>query len=412
MCSLSKCVNSKRSMFCVAQTSRSLRDLRFLPTACPPLQGRAHHCQSCSAGIPPLYPTNYWLRGLSDRRSSGSGSNSVDSKTQAGASTKRTLPPSWRALSIRQPAKHPPSWEKRLPRPLPEQQRLACVERSIAELQLATVCKDTQCPNLADCWGGEKGATIAVQVLGDTCSHERRSTAAADAIRETPLPPDPHEPQRVAAAVAACAGIDCVAVTSATRDDLPDGGAQHIAETIREIRRRKPDLFVECVAPDFGGNLPAVATLAKSGLDVYTHCTEVAPTLAGDDRSREEITANTVRVLNHVTESSDRVACKVSMVLGLGETEDDVWETLVDLDNGQFILTAVTVAQYTQRSEEHKKIVGYIAEEEFQQWQINAHDFGFFRCEAGSEVRPCYRAGETYRRIRQAHVEARNSRWY
>ena len=146
---------------------------------------------------------------------------------------------------------------------------------SLRTLKLNTVCEEAQCPNIGECWNGSLG-TATVMLLGDTCTRGCRFCAVNTA--RTPPPPDPDEPENTARAIVAW-GPGYIVLTSVDRDDLPDGGAEHFAATVRTLKALKPSLLVECLTPDFRGDLGAVAHLASSGLDVFAHNVETARAL-------------------------------------------------------------------------------------------------------------------------------------
>lgn len=134
-------------------------------------------------------------------------------------------------------------------------------------LELSTVCQEAQCPNIGECWNAETG-TATIMILGDTCTRGCRFCAVNTS--QTPPAIDPLEPRNTAQAVASW-DVGYIVITSVDRDDLPDGGAQHFCETVKEIKKRKPELYVECLSPDFSGRLDLVKELASSGLDVFAH---------------------------------------------------------------------------------------------------------------------------------------------
>lgn len=151
--------------------------------------------------------------------------------------------------------------------------RYAEVKNSLRNLDLHTVCEEAQCPNVGECWSGGTGT---IMLLGDTCT--RGCMFCAVKTDSKPPPPDPFEPFKTAEAVTQW-GVDYIVLTSVDRDDIPDGGAQHFAHTVELLKHKKPELLVECLVSDFQGDKAAVATLAKSGLDVYAHNVETVERL-------------------------------------------------------------------------------------------------------------------------------------
>ncbi|KAK4479706.1 hypothetical protein RD792_015237 [Penstemon davidsonii] len=155
----------------------------------------------------------------------------------------------------------------------PQGEKYEEVKESLSRLKLNTVCEEAQCPNIGECWngGGDGVATATIMLLGDTCTRGCRFCAVKTS--RNPPPPDPMEPYNTAEAIASW-GVDYIVLTSVDRDDIPDGGSGHFAETVRAMKILKPDIMVECLTSDFRGDLKAVSTLVHSGLDVFAHNVE------------------------------------------------------------------------------------------------------------------------------------------
>lgn len=177
-------------------------------------------------------------------------------------------------------SKHPLSFTSTLPNTLPSSSKPQWLRQRGAQggkyeklkdqlkgLELSTVCQEAQCPNIGECWNAETG-TATIMILGDTCTRGCRFCAVNTA--QTPPVPDPLEPRNTAQAVASW-DVGYIVITSVDRDDLSDGGANHFCQTVKEIKKRRPELFVECLSPDFSGRLDLVKELASSGLDVFAH---------------------------------------------------------------------------------------------------------------------------------------------
>lgn len=159
-----------------------------------------------------------------------------------------------------------PAWLKAEP---PRGENYERLRDTVRSLKLATVCEEARCPNIGECWGGSKGtATATIMIMGDTCT--RGCSFCSVKTSRTPAPLDPMEPENVADAVNQW-GLDYVVLTSVDRDDQPDQGATHFAETVRRLKVKNPKLLVECLTPDFRGDLDLVGTVASSGLDVFAH---------------------------------------------------------------------------------------------------------------------------------------------
>lgn len=205
----------------------------------------------------------------------------------------------------------------------------AKIKADLRGLGLHTVCEEARCPNIGECWGGSSraAATATIMLMGDTCTRGCRFCSVKTS--RTPPPLDPHEPENTAEALARW-GLGYVVLTSVDRDDLADGGARHFAETIRRIKAKKPTMLVEALTGDFAGDLDMVRLVAESGLDVYAHNVETVEALTPYVRDRRATFRQSLRVLEHVkaVRGKEGIITKTSIMLGLGETEDEVWETL------------------------------------------------------------------------------------
>jgi len=271
-----------------------------------------------------------------------------------------------------------PSW---LTKPLRAGGRFGAVSRSLDRARLRTVCRESRCPNLTECFSR---GTATLLILGAVCTRACRFCAVGHGV---PGPPDPGEPSAAARTVADL-GLRYAVVTSVTRDDLPDGGASHFAATIRAIREISPDTAVEVLVPDFGGDGDALRTVLDAGPDVLAHNMETAPRLYPAVRPGADY-GRSLSVLRGV--DADIVA-KSGLMLGLGETDCEIEEVLCDLrDNGCDLLT---IGQYLQASQECLPVERYVPPGEFEQWRIRALGMGFRAVASGPYVRSSYRAGE------------------
>eukprot|EP01025_Chloroclados_australasicus_P053018 TRINITY_DN6200_c0_g1_i3.p1 TRINITY_DN6200_c0_g1~~TRINITY_DN6200_c0_g1_i3.p1 ORF type:complete len:325 (+),score=29.38 TRINITY_DN6200_c0_g1_i3:54-977(+) len=207
----------------------------------------------------------------------------------------------------------------------PQGQRYGYLKGQLNTLNLHTVCEEAQCPNVGECWNGDTG-TATIMLLGDTCTRGCRFCAVNTS--RTPSPPDPMEPENTAKAIAEW-GVGYVVLTSVDRDDLDDGGAEHFAKTVRILKDLKPSILVECLTPDFRGDLDAVKHLASSGLDVYAHNIETV------DRLQRRVRDSRANYLQSLDVLMAAKACgvytKSSIMLGLGETDDEIIDTMLDL---------------------------------------------------------------------------------
>jgi lipoic acid synthetase len=252
----------------------------------------------------------------------------------------------------------------------------------IGRLRLHTVCESAACPNVGECWNQR---TATFMILGNVCT---RRCGFCAVEKGKPLPVDYDEPQRVAQAAAAM-GLRYAVVTSVNRDDRHDGGAELFALTIHAIRNRIPGCGVEVLIPDFQGDLAAVETVMAAAPDVLNHNTETVPRLYRQVRlgARYE---RSLAVLAHARKVSPECPTKSGLMLGLGETMEEVLQVMRDLRvHGVGILT---LGQYLRPSPKHLPIVRYVAPEEFRELRDAGIEMGFAHVESGPLVRSSYHA--------------------
>jgi len=270
----------------------------------------------------------------------------------------------------------------------PQGEKYESLVGQLRGLKLATVCEEAKCPNIGECWNGATG-TATIMIMGDTCTRGCRFCAVKTDQRPDPL--DPDEPRNTAEAVASW-GVGYVVLTSVDRDDVADGGSSHFAETVREIKKRAPHVLVECLTPDFSGDLSLVTPLATSGLDVYAHNVETVRRLQGRVRDPRAGYDQSLSVLRAAKATG--VLTKTSIMLGLGEKDDEVLETMRDLrDVGVDILT---FGQYLKPTERHLDVVDMVHPEKFDHWRFVGEEMGFRYVASGPLVRSSYKAGEFY----------------
>uniref|UniRef100_A0A8C3LES4 Lipoyl synthase, mitochondrial n=1 Tax=Chrysolophus pictus TaxID=9089 RepID=A0A8C3LES4_CHRPC len=227
------------------------------------------------------------------------------------------------------------------------------LKNTLRSLNLHTVCEEARCPNIGECWGGGEyaTATATIMLMGDTCTRGCRFCSVKTAKNPPPL--DPEEPYNTAKAIAEW-GLDYVVLTSVDRDDMPDGGAEHFAKTVSHLKERNSKIVVECLTPDFRGDLKAVEKVALSGLDVYAHNVETVPELQRKVRDPRANFEQSVRVLQHAKEVQPRVISKTSLMLGLGETHEQVLSTMKLLREAG--VDCLTLGQYMQPTKRHLKV--------------------------------------------------------
>jgi lipoyl synthase len=252
----------------------------------------------------------------------------------------------------------------------------------VSTFKLNTVCQEAQCPNIAECWGH---GTATFMLMGDVCTRNCRFCAVSHG-RVVTL--DPEEPRRVAEA-ALKMGLSHIVVTSVNRDDLPDGGACHFAETARALKALKPDCTVEVLTPDFQGDEEAVATVAQSPIEIYNHNTETVPRLYKRVRPGAKY-ERSLRVLQRAKEVRADLKTKTGLMLGLGETYEELLEVFGDLRAvGCDILT---LGQYLRPSKEQLPVERYVHPDEFVALREEALALGFRHVESGPLVRSSYHA--------------------
>ena len=301
----------------------------------------------------------------------------------------------------------------------PSGRRFTEIRRILDEHDLNTVCEEANCPNLGECWSGSGAAsgsttgsgtesgsgdlfdptaatsthdrgTATFMLLGDRCS---RGCNFCDVETGGMAPPDPDEPENVASAVAEI-GLEYVVLTSVDRDDLPDQGAEHFAETVREIKRRDPSILVETLIPDFRGDPDLVGTVIDAGPDVIAHNVETVQRLHWPVRDRRAGYEQSLSVLEQIADESDAYA-KTSLMLGVGEYAGEVYQTLSDLREAG--VDVVTLGQYLRPSRSHLEVSEYVHPATFETWRRVAEtELGFLYCASGPMVRSSYRAGELF----------------
>eukprot|EP00899_Mesostigma_viride_P012112 jgi/Mesvir1/20901/Mv07975-RA.1 len=284
-----------------------------------------------------------------------------------------------------------PDWMKRT---IPGGEKYTAIKAKLRELDLNTVCEEAKCPNIGECWGGgEHGtATATIMLLGDTCTRGCRFCAVKTS--RTPPPPDPEEPEKVSKAIAAW-GLDYVVLTSVDRDDLPDQGSGHFAETIRKLKQRQPSLLVEALVPDFQGVDEHIARVATSGLDVFAHNVETVAELQSTVRDRRANFKQSLHVLNYAKQVAPKgTLTKTSIMLGCGETPSQVVDTLKALRAND--VDVVTFGQYMRPTKKHMAVSQYITPEGFADYQRIAEEMGFRYVASGAMVRSSYKAGEFF----------------
>ena len=283
-----------------------------------------------------------------------------------------------------------PRWLKAAPADSDNYQRL---RSTVRELGLATVCEEARCPNIGECWGGGQDnlATATIMIMGDTCTRGCRFCSVKTSRAPPPL--DPEEPEKVSTAIAKW-GLDYVVLTSVDRDDLPDQGSGHFRSVVQKLKAKSPDLLVEALTPDFQGNQDLIKAVAESGLDVYAHNMETVERLTPRVRDRRAAYQQSLDVLKYVKSLETGCLTKTSLMLGLGETDEEIRQTLRDLR--AIDVDVVTFGQYLQPTKKHLPVKEYITPEKFEEWKVEGEAMGFKYVASGPLVRSSYKAGEFF----------------
>ena len=296
-----------------------------------------------------------------------------------------------------------PSWIRARAPQGPGYERLRGLMRG---LDLHTVCEEARCPNVGECWKGDQ-ATMTLMVLGEECTRRCRFCAVKTVQRAAA--PDPDEPANVGRAVAAM-DLGYVVITSVDRDDLPDGGAGHYARCVEEIRQRSPETVVETLIPDYQGG--ALEALMAARPDVLAHNVEVVPRLqrrVRDPRCSYERSLDTLRGARRLAQG---VFTKSSLMLGLGESHEEVLEAMRLLRAAD--VDFLTLGQYLRPTLNHAPVREYVTPERFADLEIEGRAMGFKYVASGPLVRSSYKAGEFFAarlvRARRREREAAGSR--
>ncbi|XP_048480900.1 lipoyl synthase, mitochondrial [Plutella xylostella] len=283
-----------------------------------------------------------------------------------------------------------PPWLKTT---IPTGSKFSELKAQLRSLNLSTVCEEARCPNIGECWsGGQHGtSTATIMLMGDTCT--RGCMFCSVKTSRAPPPLDPNEPAHTAAAIKQW-GLGYIVLTSVDRDDLPDGGSAHLAETVREIKKQNSEILVECLVPDFRGNKESIARLADCGLDVFAHNIETVERLTPFVRDRRAGYRQTLKVLQTAKDINPDLVTKSSIMLGLGETDEQVEQTMKDLRSVG--VDCLTLGQYMQPTKRHLKVFEYVTPAKFKQWEERGAELGFLYTASGPLVRSSYRAGEFF----------------
>jgi lipoyl synthase len=264
------------------------------------------------------------------------------------------------------------------------------VKQIVREHRLSTVCEEAKCPNIGECWNA---GTATIILMGAVCTRACRFCAVDTGNPRGWL--DAEEPENVAKSVALMR-LKYVVLTSVNRDDLGDGGAAHYASAIRAIKRVNPGTAVEALTPDFQGVIADVKTVLDSGLDVFAQNVETVRRLTHPVRDARAGYEQTIEVLRAAKDYKPQVLTKTSLMLGLGETDAEIRETLSDLRAAQ--VDVLTLGQYLRPTPNHLPVERFVTPEQFDAYRAWALDLGFLECVSGPLVRSSYRAEQALAR--------------
>ncbi|HSI22240.1 MAG TPA: lipoyl synthase [Methylophilaceae bacterium] len=292
---------------------------------------------------------------------------------------------------VPQPAMRKPEWIRMK---VPDSARFREIKQILRDNNLHTVCEEASCPNIGECFSG---GTATFMILGDVCT---RRCPFCDVAHGKPLPPDAEEPQKLARTIAQMR-LKYVVITSVDRDDLRDGGARHFVDCIRASREHSPSLKIEVLVPDFRGRLDtALAVLSEAPPDVMNHNLETVPRLYKQARPGADY-AHSLQLLADFKARFPHIPTKSGLMLGLGETDEEILEVMRDLRAHN--VEMLTLGQYLQPSAHHLPVLRFVTPERFAWFEQQALEMGFAQAACGPMVRSSYHADQ------QAHGAGINS---
>lgn len=259
------------------------------------------------------------------------------------------------------------------------------VKSILEKFSLNTVCESALCPNIGDCWA-EKSATI--MIMGEICTRNCRFCSVK---KGKPYPLDPEEPSKVAMAIKEL-GIEYAVITSVTRDDLDDGGANHFYETVKKIKEIKENVKVEVLIPDFNLKIESLKRVLEADPDVIAHNVEVVERLTPFVRDKRAGYKKSIEVLKIIKELNPRAITKSSIMIGMGENKEEIIKAMEDIKNAGCEI--LTIGQYLQPKKENLPVVKYYTPDEFKEFEKIGKEIGFKFVVSGVFVRSSYKAKE------------------
>jgi lipoic acid synthetase len=313
-----------------------------------------------------------------------------------GVKPKAAAPAAAAPAALRTAQRLPP-W---LRAPLASGPQFTAVRQIVREHRLSTVCEEAKCPNIGECWNA---GTATIMLMGAVCTRACRFCAVDTGTPRGWL--DQEEPENVARSVELM-GLQYVVLTSVNRDDLPDGGSAHYAAAIRAIKRRNPGTAVEALTPDFQGVVRDVRTVLDSGVDVFAQNVETVRRLTHPVRDARAGYEQTIGVLREAKTHRPSVLTKTSLMLGLGETDAEILQTMTDLRAAA--VDILTLGQYLRPTPNHLDVARFVTPAEFDQYRGRALALGFLECVSGPLVRSSYRAEQALARNNAGLVNRRS----
>ena len=278
-----------------------------------------------------------------------------------------------------------PPWMKIRP---PATAKYVDVQKVLKEKNLNTVCAEAHCPNIAECWST---GTATFMILGDTCTRACRFCMVKSGNPQKKV--DPSEPENLVKAVGIM-NLDYVVITCVTRDDLEDGGAQHFNDCIKALKKAYPKLKIELLISDLDGNKDALEKILEAKPDVLGHNLETVERLQGTVRDPRANYIKSLKVLKNSKIINPDILTKTSLMMGHGETEDEVVQTMKDARAND--IDIITFGQYLRPSPYHLPIKEYVSPAKYKKYKEIADSLGFLYCASGPFVRSSYKAGENF----------------
>jgi len=291
--------------------------------------------------------------------------------------------------------------EKVLPKPkwlrvkAPTAKQFNETKELMRNLTLNTVCEEAACPNISECWS-KKHATV--MILGSTCTRSCRFCNIATGV---PDKLDPHEPENVGKAAGEL-GLNHIVITSVDRDDLEDGGAEHFARTIAQIKLNAPGTTVEILTPDFRRKYDVLKIVVNAKPDVFNHNIETVPRLYNQIRPGARY-FHSLNLLKHVKELDPKIFTKSGLMVGLGEDKEEVLQVMDDMRSAD--IDFITIGQYLRPTPKHAEVKRYVTPEEFDYYERMAKAKGFLMVSASPFTRSSYHAGDDFEQMKKNRVE-------